>query len=150
MYHNILFPTDGTAASQLVEAHVLELAQRYGAKVTILNAYEFLEVVPVYETTYVYLDELEDYLKNQSQHIAAETQKRFETAGIETQSLILKGDPGHSVVSIAEEQGCDLIVMGSRQKGMVRRFLLGSVSNYVIHHSKCPVLIVPTHHEEEA
>lgn len=148
MYQHILFPTDGTDAARHVETHVLDLAQKFGAKVTILHAYEFLEIIPVYESTYAYLDELEDYLETQSQKIAKETEQRFNEVNVPVQSLIIKGDPGQSVVNVSEEQNCDLIVMGSRQMGAVRRFLLGSVSNYVVHHSECPVLIVPTHLEE--
>lgn len=147
MYKHILFPTDGTESSRHVETHVLDLAQKFNAKVTILHAYEFLEIIPVYESTYAYLDELEDYLEGQSKKIAQETEQRFKEVNIEVQSLIIKGDPGQSVVNVAEEQNCDLIVMGSRQMGAVRRFLLGSVSNYVVHHSECPVLIVPSHIE---
>jgi len=147
MYKHILFPTDGTESGRHVEAHVLDIAQKFAAKVTILHAYEFLEIIPVYESTYAYLDELEDYLESQSKKIAKETEQRFKDANIEVQSLIIKGDPGQSVVNVAEEQNCDLIVMGSRQMGAVRRFLLGSVSNYVVHHSECPVLIVPSHIE---
>lgn len=147
MYQHILFPTDGTDSARQVENHVFDIAQKFQAKVTILHAYEFLEIIPVYESTYAYLDELEDYLESQSQKIAKETEQRFTDGNIEVQSLIIKGDPGQAVVNVAEEQNCDLIVMGSRQMGAVRRFLLGSVSNYVVHHSECPVLIVPSHIE---
>lgn len=147
MYSHILFPTDGTQSADHVEKHVITLAQKFSAKVTILHAYEFLELIPVYESTYAYLDELEDYLSAQSQAVAKETEARFQQAGIHAESLVIKGDPAQSIINVSEEQHCDLIVMGSRQMGMVRRFLLGSVSNYVVHHSECPVLIVPGHLE---
>ncbi|PKL76156.1 MAG: hypothetical protein CVV27_11730 [Candidatus Melainabacteria bacterium HGW-Melainabacteria-1] len=150
MYKHILFPTDGTETSRKVEAHVMALARAFQSRITILHAYEFLEVLPVYEATYAYLNELETYLEGQSQEVALQCEARLKADGHEVQTLVLKGDPGHGVVSTAEEQGCDLIVMGSRQHGAVRRFLLGSVSNYVVHHSECPVLIVPAQAEETA
>lgn len=148
MIQHILFPCDGSETSSLVEAHVLTMAQTFSARVTVLHAYEFLEVVPVYEASYAYLDELETYLETQSNEIVSQTLKRLQAHGLEAMSQIIKGSPGVSVVSAARELGCDLIIMGSRQRGAVRRMLLGSVSNYVVHHAECPVLIVPTHAEE--
>ncbi|HEY9839419.1 MAG TPA: universal stress protein [Candidatus Obscuribacterales bacterium] len=148
MYQHILFPTDGTTAARRVETQVVSLARAFGARITVLHAYEFLEVIPVYETTYAYIDELEDYLSAQSKEVAAQTEARLRAEGLEVQTLVIKGDPGQSVLNAADEQHCDLIVMGSRQRGAVRRFLLGSVSNYVVHHAECPVLIVPAPADE--
>eukprot|EP00105_Crassostrea_gigas_P010086 XP_011425244.1 PREDICTED: uncharacterized protein LOC105326762 [Crassostrea gigas] len=54
--------------------------------------------------------------------------------------------PGEGIVRIAEELGADLIVMGSRGEGAVRRTITGSVSDYVLHHSTVPVLICPPKH----
>jgi nucleotide-binding universal stress UspA family protein len=45
-------------------------------------------------------------------------------------------------VALAEELGADLIVMGSRGLGGVRRALMGSVSDSVVRHAHCPVLVV--------
>lgn len=148
MYRHLLFPTDGSEMSLAVEQHVLLLAQQFQAQVTLLHAYEALELIPVYETSYVYLDELENYLKEQSQTLVANCLKRFQDAGIQSHQRVIKGDPGLAIIEIAAEQDVDLIVMGSQQKGLVRRFLLGSVSNYVVNHSTCPVLIIPAHIDE--
>lgn len=49
--------------------------------------------------------------------------------------------PGPAIVHKAEEVGAGMIVMGSRGLGLVRRTMLGSVSSYVLHHSKIPVFI---------
>jgi nucleotide-binding universal stress UspA family protein len=43
---------------------------------------------------------------------------------------------------IAEEQGCDVIVVGSRGHGAIRRALLGSVSTHLVQHAPCPVFVV--------
>ena len=54
--------------------------------------------------------------------------------------------PGHSIVHYAKEKEADCIVIGCRGQGTVRRTLLGSVSDYVIHHAKIPVIVVPPCH----
>jgi len=61
-------------------------------------------------------------------------------AGIE--SRIEGGDPATAICEVAQEAGADVIVIGSRGHGFLRRALLGSVSTHVIHHAPCPVLVV--------
>lgn len=55
---------------------------------------------------------------------------------------ILIGTPGKSIVEDASAWGADLIVMGSHGRGFWERVYLGSVSNAVVHHAPCSVLIV--------
>lgn len=51
--------------------------------------------------------------------------------------------PGEGIVSLAKEYHVTLIVIGTRGHGRVRRTILGSVSDYVIHHTHIPVAVVP-------
>ncbi|CAH1780851.1 unnamed protein product [Owenia fusiformis] len=53
--------------------------------------------------------------------------------------------PGQGIVKFAKENQASLVVMGSRGLGAVRRTILGSVSDYVLHHSHCPIVIIPKH-----
>lgn len=57
--------------------------------------------------------------------------------------LLVSGEPGEAIVRAAEEHSADMIVMGSRGLGQLRRTFLGSVSDYVLHHAYRPVLICP-------
>jgi nucleotide-binding universal stress UspA family protein len=52
------------------------------------------------------------------------------------------GDPAKAIIATADKEGSDLIVMGSRGHGSVTGFLLGSVSNHVLHYARHSVLIV--------
>ena len=61
---------------------------------------------------------------------------------VEFLDVIEYGEEGRSIVSFAHKNNFDLIVIGSRGMGSVREFFLGSTSNYVMHESKIPVLIV--------
>lgn len=60
---------------------------------------------------------------------------------IEGRVVQTSGDPGHRIVTAAAEGGADFIVVGSRGMGTIRRTLLGSVSDYLVHHSNIPVFI---------
>eukprot|EP00794_Sanderia_malayensis_P003630 gene3630-4144_t len=53
------------------------------------------------------------------------------------------GTPGETIVKIAQENDANVIVMGSRGLGTVRRTLLGSVSDYVLHHAHTPTIVIP-------
>lgn len=66
----------------------------------------------------------------------------LEKQGISFQYRIVAGDPRDVIVDIAEQEGADLILMGSRGLNLARRMLLGSVSSDVLQSASCPVLIV--------
>jgi nucleotide-binding universal stress UspA family protein len=68
-------------------------------------------------------------------------QRRLDTSVVSTHILI--GRPDVEIVRFAEEQGADLIVMGTHGYGGVKRLLLGSVADHVVRQASCPVLIVP-------
>lgn len=55
---------------------------------------------------------------------------------------ILEGNPGYDIVKFSKTNKIDLIVIGSRGKGPTKEIFLGSVSNYVVHKAKCPVMII--------
>lgn len=54
---------------------------------------------------------------------------------------LLYGSPGEAVIQFAEQQNVDMIVTGSRGHGLIRRTIMGSVSDYIVHHCRVPVLI---------
>ncbi|KAK4414817.1 Universal stress protein PHOS34 [Sesamum alatum] len=61
---------------------------------------------------------------------------------VKAETLILEGDPKDRICQAAEQLQVDLVVVGSRGLGTIKRALLGSVSNYCAHHAHCPILIV--------
>jgi nucleotide-binding universal stress UspA family protein len=67
---------------------------------------------------------------------------RGRRAGVQTTFLVWEGDPGPAIVEAAEAEHADLVVIGSRGRNRVERAVLGSVSDHVIRHARCPVLIV--------
>jgi len=69
-------------------------------------------------------------------------EKSARDADVSVESLVLYGDPAEELIHFAKEQGCDVIVIGSSGKGMVKRTLLGSVSTKVALQAQCSVYIV--------
>jgi nucleotide-binding universal stress UspA family protein len=61
--------------------------------------------------------------------------------GVDASFLVWTGEPGQSIVSAAEAESADVIVLGTRALDRAGRFLLGSVSDYVVNNSPCPVLV---------
>jgi len=62
--------------------------------------------------------------------------------GAKTDVVVEHGSPGERICATAGEHGIELIILGSHERGAFGRFLHGSVSDYVVHHSPCPVLVV--------
>ncbi|KAL9362860.1 hypothetical protein Peur_045645 [Populus x canadensis] len=61
---------------------------------------------------------------------------------IKAETLILEGDPKDKICRATEQMQADVLVVGSRRLGKIKRALLGSISDHCAHHAKCPILIV--------
>lgn len=62
--------------------------------------------------------------------------------GITSEHVVETGDPGSTICDVAARVGADVVVIGSQGHGWLQRVLIGSASNYVLHHSPCPVLVM--------
>ncbi|XP_062200151.1 universal stress protein A-like protein [Phragmites australis] len=62
--------------------------------------------------------------------------------GVAVETVVEVGDPKEVICEAAEKRNVDLLVLGSHSRGPIQRLFIGSVSNYCVHHSKCPVLVV--------
>ncbi|GIP31473.1 universal stress protein [Paenibacillus sp. J2TS4] len=84
---------------------------------------------------------LENEMYEQAEGIVKEVNERL--AGLsDAKAIIKRGSPAPTILQYVEEEGFDVIVIGSRGLGGIREFVLGSVSHNVAQHSKVPVLIV--------
>ena len=146
MYNHILFPIDGSEHSKKGLEHVKDLAVTHNSKVTLLYVYEVSRLTtihPIPEANYTYINEMTSYLKKHGDTILSDAKAVLMDANVKVESLSFDGSADQVIVQCGKELDCDLIVMGTRGLGAVRQFLLGSVSHYVIHHSKVPVLLIP-------
>jgi nucleotide-binding universal stress UspA family protein len=62
--------------------------------------------------------------------------------GVDAPHRVVAGDPAVEICRLAEDEGFDLVVVGSHGRGWLQRVVLGSVSHHVVQHAKVPVLLV--------
>jgi nucleotide-binding universal stress UspA family protein len=85
-------------------------------------------------------------LDAQTREIAEASAAVLSAAGLITEVVVRDGTPGSEIIEEARTWRADLIILGSRQRGPVSRFLLGSVASYVLNHSPCSIEVVREPH----
>jgi nucleotide-binding universal stress UspA family protein len=144
----ILLATDGSKEAQLAARTAADIANSTNSELHLLTVapgnpdpvYHIHEGGLRYETYQQALDAI----KGEAQKVLDEQVQEIEGAGGNVKEAYLRvGERrDQAIVHLAEELGAGLIVMGSRGLGGVRRALMGSVSDSVVHHAHCPVMIV--------
>ena len=137
-YGKILLATDGSETGQLAARHAVALTSQAGATLTL--AY----VVDTHSAflTGIHQDEALHELMQDGRRALAAVAELARAAGVEVHTELCEGRPGEVIVGEAERSGADLIVVGSHGQGALEDFLLGSVSQYVLHHARVPVCVV--------
>lgn len=143
MYDNILVPTDGSAESEAAFEHALGLAEMHGSTIHALFVVE-----PVY-TGDVGTGQYLDVMEEDGERIVAELAERADSAGAETATDVRVGSPHRQILEYAEENGVDLVVMGTHGRTGLNRYLLGSVTEKVVRLSDVPVLTVRRERDDE-
>ena len=101
-----------------------------------------LYVVPISNSTDSQISNLEKYLLDNASKFMSKAKTRAAQNGILFDDAMSYGDEGQKIISYANNKSYDIIVIGSRGMGSIKEIFLGSTSNYVLHKSKIPVLIV--------
>lgn len=146
MFQHILFPSDLSAATEPAFESLLALAQPIQARVTLFHAcpssLQFYAPEMAASVAEVF-SQLELELEERAWQDLNKYKKRLDAARLIGEAVVVHGHPGHQIVHTASCRGCDLILLPSRGLGTVQALLLGSTSSYVLHHSHCPVMILP-------
>jgi nucleotide-binding universal stress UspA family protein len=148
----ILLATDGSREAELASRTAADLAQKTHSELHVVHGFGIAPVgPPVYpEATDLQSVEYEAETE-QRQRISerrarevleAEVEKIRSAGGTVAHGHLIEGRLATEIVAFAEEIGAGLIVMGSRGLGGIRRALMGSVSDSVVRHAHCPVLVV--------
>ena len=132
----ILVPMDGSKNSMRGLDEAIYLARQCHAIITGLY------VIPISNSTDSQISSLEKYLLDNASKFMSKAKTRAAQNGILFDDAIIHGDEGPKIISYANNKSYDIIVIGSRGMGSMKEIFLGSTSNYVLHKSKIPVLIV--------
>ena len=136
----ILVPVDGSEASERAFSYGAALAAPLEAEVILYYVVDAADLLyPVYRVTLAETD-TNSVEANGRKYIDELAKKAPEGVRVVPETDI--GAPAQSIVRKAEDEKVDLIVMGNSGKGAVSSIIMGSVSHYVIHHTKVPVLII--------
>jgi nucleotide-binding universal stress UspA family protein len=150
----ILLATDGSREAELAGQTAADLAQKTGSELHMVHVFGIAPVgPPVYPsaTEFEGAEQEEEAEAEQPQRISeqrarevldAEAKKVRSVGGTVAEEHLVEGRVAPEIVALAEEIGAGLIVLGSRGRGGIRRALMGSVSDSIVSHAHCPVLVV--------
>ena len=126
-YRRILLAYDGSKNAEGALSRATSLAERYGARLTI--------VVVVPPSAY------EETVQSGREVLGKAVEKAKRTVGDVT-GVLRDGQAADEILAAAEDQDADLVVIGRRGLSAVERLLMGGTSSAVVAHSKCDVLVV--------
>jgi len=153
----ILYATDLSKNSAYAFYYAVDMAQKKGATIVILHS---IEPLPGYVKSYTMGLERSE-LENQAEMIDVIhkrltnfCQKVDDHVGspcveLVTKVIVRAGHPVEEILSAADEESCDMIVLGNHGKGFLKQTFLGSVSRSVLDRTRKPVLIIPLPPESE-
>ncbi|MDJ0661324.1 MAG: universal stress protein [Crocosphaera sp.] len=150
MYRKILVPLASSDESQIIFSKALEIAKNNNSILKLFHCLysevyftpygtfttsEVTQLVPQWRET---LDQEEESVRK---WLTEYTQKAS-SEGVTTEWDCLMGNPSSSIIKTAKNWEADLIIMGRRGLTGLSEMFLGSVSNYVVHHAPCSVLLI--------
>ena len=137
MIKKILVALDGSKNSIRALSNAIVLAKQTDASITGIS------VIQVFPTEMgVVRTIVGKALSKHYKHFMSIAKAMCTKKGVEFLDVVEYGEEGKTIVSFAHKNNFDLIVIGSRGMNTLKKLFLGSTSNYVVHSSKIPVLII--------
>ena len=135
----ILLAVDGSKEATLAAQTAVELSEKTGSDLHVIHAWQ---PIPHYAYPSLAPEGYRPPYEEGAREILEAQVERIKAAGGNVaQTHLRPGAAAKEIVDLAEDIGAGLIVMGSRGLGGIRRALMGSVSDSVVRHAHCPVLI---------
>jgi nucleotide-binding universal stress UspA family protein len=149
MFTNILVALDGSEVSHLALIQAVDQARIRNAKIqaiyiAVTPQFNSLPVDQPYgmDTTFEMNRVIEKAEESEGELVLENAKKYCVERGITLTTHLKYGDTGNEIISLAEQEKTDLIVIGSHGKGSIDRLLSGSVSSYVVTHGKVTTMVV--------
>ncbi len=135
-WKKILVATDGSRYSGLATDKAIDFAKSYGGSLTAVS------VVDVPSEFYAEAPGVVDKLIASAKGFVAALSKKAEANDIAASTFVGEGEAFEIITRLAQKEKIDVIIMGSHGRTGLKRLLMGSVTEKVIGHAPCPVLIV--------
>jgi nucleotide-binding universal stress UspA family protein len=143
---SILVGTDFSDCSGVALQTAAQLAQTFQAKIILLHVISVKRVAVLAEYLQKDSETLVPKLREQAQQHLADFLKRWDTGGLEVESLVSVGTPFQEIAIIARDLAVDLVTLGGygrEHRGPIEQVFFGSTAEKVVRLLPCPVLCVP-------
>jgi nucleotide-binding universal stress UspA family protein len=162
MFSKILVAIDHSELGQHVFEQALALAKSTSASLILLNVlspedeaspnppmlsgYEFYPGGLSRNLGEIYQELWQNYVQRELEMLQS-LERLAIAAGVDATLRQSFGSPGRIICELADELNADLIILGRRDRSSLNELIVGSVSNYVLHHAPCSVLIIHRQHQ---
>ena len=137
-FQKILIAVDDSQFAAEAANVGIELAKSLDAAVGFVNVFD-----PSVGVTWGFpADRIAEMSEQAGRRLVTSFRNRTATRS-KSREWVEAGTPASKIIEVAKEWPADLVVMGSHGRGKIEGLLLGSVSQAVLHHAPCPVLVVP-------
>jgi nucleotide-binding universal stress UspA family protein len=145
-FHRILVGVDGSPGGEAATRLGGQLAALGESDVLLVHVVPLPPIVPAIDQA---ISEASlSYLEDEAERAVARAAAALDEMGVKHEEIIRPGSPADVMLSVAAERDADLIVVGHRGFGAVKRLILGSVSSKLAHHVSCALLLAPVPDEE--
>ncbi len=141
-FKKILLGYDGSESSKKALEKAIKLSKTLDAELHIVGVIKPFEFAAI---DYIPPEEIEKYEEEELKKEEVILKEAIEIAksdGINATFRVMEGDPAEELMTYADENGCDLIVVGKRGKGGFKRLLLGSTAGNLVKYANQSVLVV--------
>ncbi|WP_255430747.1 universal stress protein [Candidatus Nitrosopumilus sp. SW] len=141
MLEKILVPFDGSGYSQKAFEKALEISEKFESKLVVVTVLQS----KVSDSAGISLERMQEIQEEEKDTATVMLKKLEDKANAKnipfSMEIIHNPSPSDGIVTFADKNKVDLIVIGSHGRTGFRKIVLGSVANGVLAHAKCPVLI---------
>lgn len=134
--------TDGSEPVKKAVSMAVEIAKMSDAELYAVYVIPYRELPTDYPKDGEWERAALEYFRAEGKEATDYVETSGKAENVKVEPVILEGKPGNEIIDFAEKNNIDLIVMGTLGKTGIERFLLGSVADKVVKHSKKPVLVV--------
>ncbi|WP_411553733.1 universal stress protein [Paenibacillus lautus] len=142
MFDKIMVAIDKAEITNKLLNATVEIAHNKQTQITLVNVSQDYVSNGMTYVPENFLEDILNVMEKASWEQLHQAKSKLNSAGINPETVHLKGDPGYEILNYARETEQQLIIIGSRGLRGVKGMMLGSVSHKVSQLSSCPVLIV--------